>query len=322
MDSNRKPTHRHALEDRAAGLVARGVSWLPRAGALALGRAAGRVLADLDRRHVRIAVENLRHAFPHWDEDRRLRTARAVYGHLGQVLMDLLWLGGRSRDEVLSFVRFEGLEHMEAARSAGRGVIFVAAHIGHWEVQALAHSLAYGPVSVVARSLDNPLLDERLTRFRTAGGNTVIVKQKALARILRALREGEGVAILIDQNVQEQDGIFVDFFGRPAATTTVAAALALKTGCALVPTRTVLGPSGGCRVVYERPIEWSQSTERTRGIVEITQRLTRVIEGWVREHPEQWLWIHRRWKTQPVDRGALVAVPMCPPIAEPMAECR
>jgi len=142
-------------------------------------------------------------------------------------------------------------------------------------------------------------LDERLTRFRALGGNTVVSKRRALAAILRALRSGQGVAILIDQNVQEQDGIFVDFFGRPAATTTVAAALALKTGCALVPTRTVLRPDGGCRVIYERPVEGPAGADRTRAIAALTQSLTTVIEGWIREFPEQWLWIHRRWKTQP-----------------------
>jgi Kdo2-lipid IVA lauroyltransferase/acyltransferase len=296
--------NRHLLEDRAASVLGRGLALLPRRAAAALGRSAGRFLADLDRRHVEIALDNLRRAFPHWDEARRLRTARAVYAHLGQVLFDVLWLEGRPREAILRSVEFCGLEHFEATRAAGRGIVFVAAHIGHWEIHAVAHSLAYGRVSVVARPLDNPFLDQRLTRFRTQGANTVIPKRRALASILRALRNGEGVAILIDQNVQAQDGVFVDFFGRPAATTTVAAALALKTGCALVPTRTVLEPDGRCRVIYEPPVEIPPGSDRTRAIGALTQALTRVIEGWVREHPEQWLWIHRRWKTQPLLRAA------------------
>jgi KDO2-lipid IV(A) lauroyltransferase len=295
---------RHAVEDRAASAVAAVLGRLPRRTCLAAGRGAGRLYSHLDRRHVGIAVENLRHAFPEWDERRRLRVARGVYAHLGQVLFDVLRLEGRPREEILSQVTFEGLEHLESARTAGRGVVFVAAHIGHWEMHAVAHSLAYGRVSVVARRLDNPLLDARLTRFRTLGGNTVISKRKALGAVLKALRSGEGVAILIDQNVQEQDGIFVDFFGRKAATTTVAAALALKTGCALVPTRTVLQADGGCRVIYERPVAVSTATDRNRAIAELTQVLTSVIEGWVRDTPEQWLWIHRRWKTRPASEGS------------------
>jgi Kdo2-lipid IVA lauroyltransferase/acyltransferase len=107
------------------------------------------------------------------------------------------------------------------------------------------------------------------------------------------------VAIVIDQNVQEKDGIFVDFFGRPAATTTVAAALAVKTGCALVPGRATLGADGRYRAVYDPAIEWTPSGDKQADIARITQALTRVIEGWIREHPDQWLWIHRRWKTQP-----------------------
>jgi len=292
--------NRHAMEDRAAALVGRFLGLLGRRACLAAGRSAGRVYSRLDRRHVGIALDNLRHAFPDWDDAHRMRVARAVYAHLGQVLFDVLRLEGRPREEILAEVDFEGLEHLESARSAGRGVLFVAAHIGHWEIHAVAHSIAYGRVSVVARPLDNPLLDARLTRFRTLGGNAVIAKRKALGIVLKALRGGEGVAILIDQNVQEQDGIFVDFFGRKAATTTVAAALALKTGCALVPTRTVLRPDGRCRVIYERPVGRPASSDRTGAIAELTQLLTGVIEGWVRDTPEQWLWIHRRWKTRPV----------------------
>jgi KDO2-lipid IV(A) lauroyltransferase len=117
------------------------------------------------------------------------------------------------------------------------------------------------------------------------------------------------VAILIDQNVQEKDGIFVDFFGRPAATTTVAAALAVKTGCALIPAYTAIGPDGRYRAVYEPPLEWTPSGDRQADIARLTQQLTRVIEGWIREYPDQWLWIHRRWKTQPSAVSAQTAEP-------------
>jgi KDO2-lipid IV(A) lauroyltransferase len=140
--------------------------------------------------------------------------------------------------------------------------------------------------------------------MRTMAGNTVIYKQRALARMLRALRGGGGIAILIDQNVQPGDGIFVDYFGRAAATTTVAAALAVKTGCALVPCRTELLKSGRYRLTYAPAVEWSRSGDRTADIACLTQRLTRQIEAWVRETPEQWLWMHRRWKTRPPQEQA------------------
>ena len=290
---------RHALEDRAAAVAETIVSRLPRRAAFALGRALGRLVGDLDRRHVAVAEENLRHAFPHWDGARRLRTARAVYAHFGQMIFDILWLRGHSREEVLSRVDVVGREHVEKAMAAGRGVIFATAHLGNWEVIGLAHGWTFGPIGMVARPLDNPALDRRMCAFRTMGGNTVIYKQRALVQILRLLHGGGGVAIVIDQNVQEKDGIFVDFFGRPAATTTVAAALAVKTGCALVPGHATMGADGRYRAVYDPPLEWTPSGNKQADVARLTQELTRVIEGWVRETPEQWLWIHRRWKTQP-----------------------
>jgi len=275
------------------------VSRLPRRAALALGRALGRILGDLDQRHVTIAVDNLRRAFPEWDESRLLRTARAVYAHFGQVLLDILWLDGRSRQEVLGLMDVEGAEHVRAAMAAGRGAILATCHLGNWELHGVGHGHAFGPIGVVARPLDNRALDRRLCAFRTAGGNTVIYKQRAVAQVLATLRAGQGVAILIDQNVQAKDGIFVEFFGRPAATTTVVAALAVKTGCALVPCHSEIQTDGRYRMVYEPALVWSPSGNRQADIAHLTQELTRRVEAWVRQVPEQWLWIHRRWKTQP-----------------------
>jgi KDO2-lipid IV(A) lauroyltransferase len=290
---------RQAWEDRAAAIAGAIMPRLPRPLAMWLGRCAGRLVGAVDRRHVAIADENLRHAFPAWDRARRLRTARGVYAHFGQMIVDILWLRGHSRDEVLSRLELIGREHVEKAMARGKGAIFVTAHLGNWEVIGLAHGWTFGPVSVVARPLDNPALDRRLCDFRTMGGNRVVYKRDALKEVLRALHAGEGVAFLIDQNVQEKDGIFVDFFGRPAATTTVVAALAVKTGCALVPAHTTIGPDGRYRAVYDPAVEWTPSGDKQADIARITQELTRVIEGWIRENPDQWLWIHRRWKTQP-----------------------
>jgi KDO2-lipid IV(A) lauroyltransferase len=163
----------------------------------------------------------------------------------------------------------------------------------------VTHGLRYEPIAVVARQLDNPQLDARLCAFRSRGGNTVIYKRRALQQILQFIRRRETVAILIDQNVQAQDGIFVDFFGRPAATTTVAAAVALKTGCALLPSRAVALPDGRYRLVYGAPVPAVRTGDHDADIARVTQALTKVIEDWVREVPDQWLWVHRRWKTQP-----------------------
>jgi KDO2-lipid IV(A) lauroyltransferase len=229
---------RHRREARAAAAVQAVIARWPRRPTLALGRALGGLLGRLDRRHLAIAAANLRAAFPEWPEARVWRTARAVYAHFGAVLFDILWLQRRAPERIRALVEVRGKEHVERGMAAGRGALLVTAHLGNWELHGVAHGLLFGAIHVVARPLDNPRLDERLCAMRTMGGNTVIYKQRALSRILHALRAGRGIAILIDQNVQAGDGIFVDFFGRKAATTTVAAALAVKTGCALVPCRT------------------------------------------------------------------------------------
>lgn len=290
---------RYALEARAAAAVQALVRPLPRRWALALGRALGRLLADLDPRHVAIAAGNLRHAFPHWDQARVLRTARAVYAHFGQTLVDILWMDGQPPESLLALVVEEGRENADRVRAAGHGAVYVSGHFGNWEFYGVAWGWMAEPVGVVARPLDNPALDARLNAFRARSGNTVISKRRALQDVLRLLRRGAGVAILVDQNVQEQDGIFVEFFGRPAATTTVAAALAVKTGCALVPVHCEALPDGRYKFVYDRPVEWTSTGNRQEDIARLTQALTTAIEGWVRRRPEQWLWMHRRWKTRP-----------------------
>jgi len=259
----------------------------------------GRLWGALDRRHMAIAADNLRQAFPDWDEARVRVTARGVYEHFATVLLDILWMEGRPVEELLALADIEGLEHMTAALAQGRGVVSPLAHLGNWEFQGVTTAPLIGPSAVVARPLDNPALDRRLVSFRASTGNIVIYKQKALHQVLKNLHEGRIVGIVVDQNVQAKDGIFVRFFGRPACTTTVAAALALKTGCPIVPARCVLRDDGRYRMVYGPPVEWTSSGRRTEDIARLTQDIATVIEGWVRETPEQWLWLHRRWKTRP-----------------------
>jgi KDO2-lipid IV(A) lauroyltransferase len=290
---------RIALEDRAAGAMGAIARVLPRRATLALGRSLGRLLAATDRRHVAIATENLRRAFPSWDEATIRRTADGVYAHFGAVLLDLFWLKGRTREELEQVVELQGAEHLRNAEAAGRGLLFPTAHFGNWEIGGIAHAALLRPMHVLARPLDNPRLDRRLSALRTQSGNAIIYKRQAISSVLRVLRSNGVVALLIDQNVVEAEGVFVEFFGRPACTTPVVAALHLKTRCAVVPSRAVLLPDGRYRVICGPPLEWQATADRKADLVGITQELTRRVEGWVRETPEQWLWMHRRWKTQP-----------------------
>jgi KDO2-lipid IV(A) lauroyltransferase len=222
-----------------------------------------------------------------------------VYAHFGTVILDLLWMEGRPAQELLALADLDGVEHLQRARAEGRGVISPSAHFGNWEIQAVASVPLVGPVASIARPLDNPALDRRLVAFRTSTGNTVFYKKNALGAVMKTIRGGGVVAVLIDQNMQERDGIFVRFFGRPASTTTVAAAVALKTGCAIVPVSCALQPNGRYLMRYGPRVEWTGSGRRDEDVPALTQHLTTIVEGWVRERPEQWLWLHRRWKTQP-----------------------
>lgn len=295
---------RHALEAGAARAVEMALRPLPRSLALRLGSAAGGLLGRLSKRHVGIAQRQLQLSFPDWSAQRCRETAHGVYRHLGRILFDILWLGSRPPEAVLGLVDFEGREHAQRAEAMGRGVVYVAGHVGNWEVNGIAHAAAVRPIGVVARPLDNARLDAHITRFRASTGNTVISKRRALPDILRLLRSGRGVAFLIDQNTQLQDGVFVEFFGRPACSTPVAATLAVRTGAVLVAGHTELRPDGRYRQSYDPPTEWTSSGSRERDILDLTQRLNSQIEAWVRRVPDQWLWIHRRWHTQPPDAGA------------------
>jgi KDO2-lipid IV(A) lauroyltransferase len=289
---------RFALEARAAALAERALARLPRPLVLTLGRGLGWLWSTQDRRHVRIAADNLRRAFPGWDEARVWRTARGVYAHFGAMLLDLLWLGRRTPAEILGLVDVEGREHAQDAVSGATGAVMLTGHLGNWEMAGVVQGYAFGSVGVVARPLDNPALDRKLCDFRAKTGNVVIYKQRALQRVLRLLRERKSVAILIDQNVIE-GGVFVEFFGRPAATTTVAAALALKTGAPILPGFAVLLPNGRYRMLYRPPVRYQPTGDRQTDLQRLTQQLTSIIEAEIRERPEQWLWLHRRWKTQP-----------------------
>jgi KDO2-lipid IV(A) lauroyltransferase len=294
-----KRDRRYRLEAAAAGAVSAVVRRLPRRAVLALGRMLGRLWGILDTRHRRIVIDNLRAAFPGWDAARLEAVARGVYAHFGAVMLDLLWMERRTPEELVGLVEFDGIASFRAAEARGRGVLFCTAHLGNWEIHAIAHAAAHGPLSVVARPLDNPSLDARLVALRAATGNAIVYKGRALASVLKELRSGHGVAMLLDQNVRRGDGIFVEFFGRPAATTTVAAALALKTGCALVPVWTELRHDGRYVLHYEPALEVRAEADRDEEIARITQVIAGRTEQWIRRNPEQWLWMHRRWKTQP-----------------------
>jgi KDO2-lipid IV(A) lauroyltransferase len=247
--------------------------------------------------HRRLTIRQLQAAFPSRTPAECRSIARKTFAHFGRSLTLTLKLSTLTADEVRARVTYDGDERVREALKAGRGVLLVTGHFGYWELMAVAHALVLPPMSVLARPLDNPYLHDLLERTRKGTGNRVIYRRGAVRRVLRALNANEGIAILIDQHIQPLDAVTVQFFDRPAATTSAVAALALRTGAAVIPMFGLPLPNGKCRVVYEHPIELP-GPDAADPIVELTQRCTDVLEMYVRRQPELWLWMHRRWRDE------------------------
>ena len=263
----------------------------------AMGTGLGLIFYTLDRAHRRIAERNLATAFPSRAAAERTAIARAAFKHFGRLLFELLKFSTLSPDDMMRRVDVDGEERSRAAYAQGKGVLFVTGHFGFWELQALVHGLRVEPIAVLARALDNPRLNGLLEQIRSRTGNSVIYRRGTIRRVIRTLESGHGVAVLIDQHIMSRDAIYVDFFSRPAATTSAVAALALRTGAPVVPVFALPLPGGRYRMIYEHPVE-PPTADAPDAIREFTQRCTDVLEMYVRRNPELWLWMHRRWRDE------------------------
>src|SRR5687767_3136684 len=259
------------------------------------GGGLGRGAYVVDGFHRRIALDNLAHAFPSRSESEHRAIARAMFRHFGRLLLELMKFGSLSQQQMLALIDTEGEERVWQAYQQGRGVLFFTGHFGYWEMQAIAQPLRVKPVSVLARPLDNPQLHGLLERIRACTGNSVIYRQGAIRKVLRELASNRGVALLIDQHLHTPDAVYVDFFRRPAATTSALAALALRTGAPVIPVFALPLADGRYRFVYEHPVD-PPHEDSPDAIREFTQRCTDVLEMYVRRNPELWLWMHRRWR--------------------------
>lgn len=287
---------RHWLEYAAVRGAVACVRVLPPRVSEAWGGALGRAFYLLDRRHRRIALDNVAAAFPGRPVSEQRAIVRGAFAHFGRLLLAVLEFSALTPEQMLARVEVEGEDRVRMAHAHGKGVLFVTGHFGYWELQALVHALRLPPMAVLARALDNARLNDLLERIRTRTGNTVIYRQGTLRRVMRTLQAGGGVGVLIDQHMISRDAIQVDFFGRPAATTAAVAALALRTGAPVVPLFALPLGGGRYRMIYEHPVEPPQSDDPD-ALRAFTQRCTDVLEMYVRRHPDLWLWMHRRWRT-------------------------
>ena len=291
---------RHTLSYLFCRALLTALGLLPRRVGRGIGRACGLLFHALSARHRRIARANLERAFGASLTPReRERLARASFAHAGMIMADAAYFRLCARLPLERLAVFEGTEHLLKAAAGKRGALVFSGHFGHWEMVGLLQPRIGVPYSMVVRPLDNGRLDSYLSGLRTITGNELISKYNAARGVLRALRPGNAIGLMIDQNVRGEGGVFVDFFGTPASTTPALAIFALKTGAPIVPMFSYPLPDGRLRIRYGEPIVATRRGTLSEDIHAITQQCTRILEREIREHPECWLWMHNRWRTRP-----------------------
>jgi Kdo2-lipid IVA lauroyltransferase/acyltransferase len=295
-----------ALEYAAVRGMLKGLGWLPRPLAVATGRGLGRFAYTFAGKLRRTGERNLELAFPGISERERESILRGSFTSLGRLLGEFSHFERATPEELRRIVEFDGLENLEAARAEGRGVIVFTAHLGAWELLSFALSAFGYPMSFLVRRIDNPRVERLVEKTRTRFGNRSIDKRAAARPMMRTLREGGIVGILIDLNTQEHEGVFVDFFGSPASTTTSLAKLALRTEAAVIP---FCMPWDDERQRFlmriDPPLDITRTGHEEADVLRLTSLFTSVIESYVRRYPDQWLWIHKRWNTRPVGEAEI-----------------
>jgi KDO2-lipid IV(A) lauroyltransferase len=291
---------RQRLEYAAAWPFIKILGMLPRPLARAAGIGLARVVYLLHVRLRQVGMRNLSLAFPEKTETERARILRGEFASLGRQLAEVCHFPKYTRENVEQVVVYDGLENYERARARGKGVLFLTAHFGGWELSAFTHSLHGHWMHVVSRAMDNVYLDRLIRQYRTMHGNQTVDKDDFVRGLLAAMKAGEVVGILMDTNMTPPQGIFVDFFGIPACTASGLPRIALRTDAAVVPTFTIWDAElGKYRLRFDPAVELVRTGELEADIKANTQRFTSIIEEYVRKYPEQWLWVHRRWKTRP-----------------------
>jgi Kdo2-lipid IVA lauroyltransferase/acyltransferase len=297
---------RQRLEYALAWLIIKTIGILPRPWARSAAIALGRTVYLLHGKLRRVGMRNLALAYPDQSQSQRAEILRGVFTSLGRQLAELCLFPRYTAENVSQVVCYDGFENFERAFARGKGVLFLTAHLGAWELSAFAHSLYGHPLKIVMRPLDNQYLDRLSRTYRTMHGNSTVDKDDFVRGLLSAMRAGETVGILMDTNMTPPQGVFVDFFGIPACTASGLARIALRTDAAVVPGFTVWDPAlGKYRLRFDPAVSLVRTGNDEDDALANTALFTNIIEHWVRQHPDQWLWVHRRWKTRPEGQPGL-----------------
>ena len=291
---------REWIEYAAAWIGLKALGLLPRAGARFVG-ASFAVAAYAFRTPLRHAAAfNLKLAFPDWDDAKRNRVIRGMIQQIGWMAGEFSQFPKHTRGRIERVVALDGFENFDAARRLGKGVLFLTGHMSAWELAPFAFALYGYPLHFLVRRIGNHRVDALINKYRCLSGNRPIDKNRSARAILNVLREGGTVGILSDHNASIEEGVFVNFFGIPASTTSGLARIALRTEAAVVPGFLCWDAERELyRLRFEPALELARTGDEEADVRENTTRFTRVIEGYVRAHPDQWLWVHKRWKTRP-----------------------
>jgi KDO2-lipid IV(A) lauroyltransferase len=291
---------RERIEFGLVWLLVKLMGLLPRRLARDVGAGIGWLAYTATPRLRRVGLRNLALAFPEKPEAERKAILRGMYRQLGWQLAEFCHMAGYTLERANRFIRYEGLENYLAAKQRGQGVLVLTGHLGAWEMSSFYHSLAAYPMGMVIRRLDNPWVNRLVNDIRTRHGNRVLPKDDFARGLIAGMRAGETVGVLMDTNMTPPQGVFVDFFGNAACTASGVARVALRTGAAVLPGFLVWEPAERKYVLHFLPeLQLMDTGDAERDATANTQMFTTALENVIRRYPEQWLWVHRRWKTRP-----------------------
>ena len=288
------------LEYAAVWTILKTLGALPRKVARGLATAVASALYAALPKLQRTAEFNLRLAFPDWDAAQRAAVIRGMVRNLGWMAAEFARFPKYTRANIEETLILDGHENFLDGHRRGKGVLHLTGHIGAWEFSSFAHALYGFPLHYMARPLDNARVDALVNRYRSLSGNQPIFKNESARALLKILKDSGTVGILADQNTMPEEGVFVDFFGKSACTTTGIARVALHTDAAVVPGYAYWDSAiGKYRLRFEPAVELVRTGDSERDVFVNTQKFAKVIEEIIRKHPEQWVWAHARWKTRP-----------------------
>jgi KDO2-lipid IV(A) lauroyltransferase len=291
---------RNLLEFVPAWLLLKALMLMPRGAAISAGRLVALAAYYLHGRLRRVGYRNLALAMPELGEAERRVIVRGVFTNLGRLLGEFTQFPKIRRENISELVEYDGFENYSRASDRGRGVLMLTGHIGAWELCAFAQGVYGHPLSFLVRPLDNPLLDRMVRQYRELSGNRTIDKNRAVKSVLEILRGGRDVGLLIDANTMPDQGVFCDFFGMPACSTTGLAVFALRAEAPVVPGFLIWDERlKKHRLCFEPEIQLIRTGDFKEEVMLNTARFTKVIEEYARRYPDQWLWVHKRWHTRP-----------------------